>query len=68
MNKQLELEREIKLLQQKSFQLKSSEQSQQTNTEQINLHPKRSTHEQALAIVEMRQSEDGIEVYRQKVC
>jgi hypothetical protein len=51
MNKQLELEREIKLLQQKSFQLKSSEQSQQTNAEQINLDSKRSTHERDLAIV-----------------
>ncbi len=68
MNKQLELEREIQLLQQKSVQLKSSEQSQQTNAEQINLDSKRSTHERTLTIGEKKQSEDGIEFYRQKVC
>jgi hypothetical protein len=60
MNKQLELERQIKLLQHKTFSLKSSEQ--------INLDSKRSTHKRALAIVEKRQSEDGIQFYRQKVC
>jgi hypothetical protein len=48
--------------------LKSSEQSQQTNAEQINLDSKRSTHERALPIVEKKQSEDGIEFYWQKFC
>ncbi len=68
-----ELERDIKLLEQNNFELKSSEQSfieqlQQTNVEQIHLDFKRSTHERDLAIVEKKQLENEIESNRQKVC
>ena len=71
--KQSELERDIKLLEQNNFELKSSEQSlveqlQQTNADQINLDIKRSTHERDLAVVEKKQLEHEIEVNRQKVC
>lgn len=67
-----ELEREIKLLEQNNFELRSSEQSfveqlQQTNVEQIHLDLKRSTHERDLAIVEKKQLEHEIELNRQKV-
>jgi hypothetical protein len=68
-----ELERDIKLLEQNNFELKSSEQSfieqlQQTNVEQIHLDFKRSAHERDLAIVEKKQLENEIESNRQKVC
>ncbi len=71
--KQSELERDNKLLEQNNFELKSSEQSfieqlKQTNTEQIHLDLKRSTHERDLAIVEKKQLENEIELNRQKVC
>jgi negative regulator of sigma E activity len=57
--KQSELERDLKLLEQKNCELKSSEQTlveqlQQTNIEQIYLDLKHSTHERDLAIVEKK--------------
>ncbi len=70
--KQSELERDLKLLEQNNFELRSSEQSlieqlQQTNTEQMHLDLKRSTHERDLAIVEKKQLENEMELNRQKV-
>jgi len=71
--KQSELERDIKLLEQNNFELKSSEQLfieqlQQTNTEQLHLDLKQITHERNLAIVEKKQLENQIELNRQNVC
>ncbi len=70
--KQSELERDIKLIEQNNFELKSTEQSfiehlQQTNPEQMNLDLKRITHERDLAIVEKKQLENEIELNREKV-
>jgi hypothetical protein len=70
--KQSELERDIKLLEQNNFELRSTEQSfieqlQQTDTEQIHLELKRNTHERDLAIGEKKQLENDIESNRQKV-
>ena len=68
-----ELERDIKLIEQNNFELKSSEQSlveqlQHTNADQINLDLRRSSHERDLAVVEKKQLEHEIELNRQKVC
>jgi hypothetical protein len=70
--RQSELERDVKLLDQNNFELKSAEQSfieqlQQTNTEQINLDFKRSAYERDLAIGEKKQLENEMELNRQKV-
>jgi hypothetical protein len=61
--KKFELERAIKLFEQKNFELKSFEQSfvdelQQTNDEQINLDLKHSTDERVLSIVRRRKNWD----------
>jgi len=70
--KQSELERDVKLLEQNNFELKSAEQSfieqlQQTNSEQMHLDLKRYAHERDLAVVEKKQLENEIELYKQKV-
>ena len=70
--RQSELERDVKLLEQNNFELRSSEQSfveqlQQTNTEQLHLDLKRSTHERDLAVVEKKKLENEIELNKQKV-
>ena len=71
--KQSELERDLKLLEQNNFELKSAEQTyleqlEQTDAEQINLELKRSVHERDLAIVEKKQVEKEFDLHRQKVC
>ncbi|CAF2808986.1 unnamed protein product [Rotaria sp. Silwood2] len=69
--KQSELERDIKLLDQNNFELRSTEQSyieqlQQMNVEQIQLELKNSTNERNSAILARKQLENDIELNRQK--
>ncbi|CAF4670489.1 unnamed protein product [Rotaria sp. Silwood1] len=69
--KQSELERDIKILEQNNFELKSTEQSfieqfQQMNIEQIQLELKYITNERDSAIVARKQLENDIELNRQK--
>lgn len=70
--KQSELERDIKLLEQQNFELKSAEQEfveklQEINPEHIELEMKHITHERNLAFMEKKQLEAEIELYKQKV-
>ncbi|CAF0716449.1 unnamed protein product [Adineta steineri] len=69
--KQSELERDIKLLEQNNFELRSTEQSfieqlQQTNPEQMDFELKRLTNERDLFITERKQLENEIESNKQK--
>ena len=70
--KQSELEREVKVLEQANFELRSSEQSlheqlQQTNVDQIQLEVRRMAHERDLAVVAKKQHENELETSRQMV-